>query len=81
MEKLHSKELLNLYSHKNSFRVMKARRMRWLGHETHVRRRRGAEKVLVGRTERKRPLRNVGIYGRLTLKWFLQKKKVGRGLS
>jgi hypothetical protein len=46
--KLHNEELNGLYSSPNIFRVMKSRRMRWVG--------RGVYRVLVGKPEGKRTL-------------------------
>jgi hypothetical protein len=53
--KLHD-ELHNLYSSLNIVRVIKSRRMRWAGHETHMGEGRGVYRALVGRPEGKRPL-------------------------
>jgi len=36
--------------------VIKSRRMRWMGHIAHMGERRGAYRVLVGKSEGKRPL-------------------------
>ena len=36
--------------------VIKSRRMRWVGHTAHMRKRRGSYRILVGRLEGKRPL-------------------------
>jgi hypothetical protein len=53
---LHNDELHNLYSSPNIVRVIKERRMRWAGHMARRGDGRGAYRVLVGRTEGKRPL-------------------------
>jgi hypothetical protein len=52
--KLHNEELNDLYSSLNIIRVIKSRRMRWAGHVARMGLRRGAYRVLVGKTERKR---------------------------
>jgi hypothetical protein len=55
--KLHNEELSDLYSLPNIVRVVKSRRMRWVGEG------RGVHRVLVGKSEGKRPL------GRLRRRW------------
>jgi hypothetical protein len=50
--RLHNEELQNLYTSPNIIRVMKSRRMRWVGLEEM----RNAYSILVGKTEGKRPL-------------------------
>jgi hypothetical protein len=54
--KLHNDELHSLYSSPNIVRVIKSRRMRWVGHVTRMGERRGVYRVLVWRSEGKRPL-------------------------
>ena len=54
--KLHNVELNDPYSWPNIFRVIKSRRMRWAGHVARTGERRGVYRVLVGKTEGKRPL-------------------------
>jgi hypothetical protein len=54
--KLHNDELHNLYSSPNIIRVIKSRRMRWVGHVARMGEGRGVYRVLVGRPEGKRPL-------------------------
>ena len=55
-KKLHKEELHDLYPSPNFFRVRKWRRMRWAVHLAHMGDRRVAYRVLVGKTEGKRPL-------------------------
>jgi hypothetical protein len=43
-------------AHQISLRVIKSRRMRWVGHVTRMGERRGLYRVLVGKTVGKRPL-------------------------
>jgi hypothetical protein len=53
--KLHNEELHNLYSSPSIIRMIKSRRMRWAGHVAGM----GKEdacRILVGKTEGKRPL-------------------------
>jgi hypothetical protein len=54
--KLHNDELHSLYSSPNIVRVIKSRRMRWAGHVARMREGGGVYRVLVGRSEGKRPL-------------------------
>jgi len=55
-KKLNNEELRDLYSLPNIVRVVKSRRMRWVGHVTRVGEGRGVHRVLVGIPEGKRPL-------------------------
>jgi hypothetical protein len=54
--KLHNEELSDLYCSPNIVRVIKERRMRWAGHVARMGERRGVYRVLVGKSEGKRPL-------------------------
>jgi hypothetical protein len=54
--KLHNEELHNLYSLPSIIRMMKSRRMRWAGHVTHMGEKNNAYRILVGKSEGKRPL-------------------------
>jgi hypothetical protein len=54
--KLHNEELHNLYSSPSIIRIMKSRRMRWIGHVSGMGKKRSACKIFVGKTEGKRPL-------------------------
>jgi len=53
---LHNEELNDLYSSPNIVRVVKSRRMRWVGHVARMGERRGIYRVLVGKPKEKRPL-------------------------
>jgi hypothetical protein len=55
--KLRNDELHDLYSSPNIIRVIKSKRMKWAGHVARMGEGRGAYRVLVGRSEGKRPLR------------------------
>ena len=55
--KLHNEELSNLNFLRNIVRMVKSRRMRWVGHVARMDQGRGVCRVLVGKPEEKRPLR------------------------
>jgi hypothetical protein len=54
--KLQNEELHNLYSSPCLIRVIKSRRMRWVGHVARIGEKRNAYRILVGEPEGKRPL-------------------------
>jgi hypothetical protein len=54
--KLHNEELNDLYSLPNIVRVVKSRQMRWAGHVARMGKDRSVHRVLVGKSEGKRPL-------------------------
>jgi len=54
--RLHNEDLNDLYSLSNIVRVMKWRTMRWAEHVTRMGEERGVYRVLVGKSEGKRPL-------------------------
>jgi hypothetical protein len=53
---LHNDELHSLYSSPNIVRVIKSRRMRWVGHVARMEEGKGVYRFLDGRPEGKRPL-------------------------
>ena len=56
MRKLHNEEFNDLYFSPNIIRVIKSRRMRWVGHVARMADSRGVYRVLVGKPEGKRAL-------------------------
>jgi hypothetical protein len=54
--KLHNDELHSLYSSPNIVRVIKSRRMRWVGRVARMEEGRGVYRVLVGKSEGRRSL-------------------------
>jgi hypothetical protein len=54
--KLNNEELRDLYSSLSIIRIIKPRRMRWAGHVARMGEKRNAYRLLVGKTEGKRPV-------------------------
>ena len=54
--KLYNKELIDLYSSPNIVRIIKSRRMRWVGQVVLMGERKGVYRVLVGKPEGKKSL-------------------------
>jgi hypothetical protein len=54
--KLHNEELHNLYSLPSIIRIIKSRRMRWVGHVAQMGKKRNVYRLLVGKPEGKKPL-------------------------
>ena len=75
--KLHNEELNDLYSSPNIVRVIKSRRMRWVGHVARMEEGRVVHKVLVGKPEGKRPLGRPRLRREDNIKMDLE--EVGRG--
>jgi hypothetical protein len=69
--KLHNDELHDLYSWPNIVRVIKSRRMMWAGHVARMGERRGVYRVLVGGPKGRDHWEDLGVVGRITLRWTL----------
>jgi hypothetical protein len=54
--KLHNEELHNLYPSPSIIRIIKSRRIRWAGHVARMGEKRNVYRLLVGKSEGKRPL-------------------------
>jgi hypothetical protein len=54
--KLHNEELHNLYFSSSIIRIIKSRRMRWVGHVAQMEEKRNMYKLSVGKPEGKGPL-------------------------
>jgi hypothetical protein len=76
--KLHNDEFHSLHSSPNIVRVIKSRRMRWVGHVAHMVEGRGAYRVLVGRPEGKRPLGRPRRRWEDNIKMDLREIRIGR---
>jgi hypothetical protein len=72
LRKLRNEWLNDLYSLPNIMRVVKSRRMRWAGHVARMGLERGVHRVLVGESERKRPLGSPRCRGEDNIKMDLQ---------
>jgi len=81
VEKLHNEELNSLYSSPNIIRVIKSRRMEWVGHVARIDERRDAYRFFVGKPEGKRPLEDPEVERKIILKWILRKWDRGHGLN
>jgi hypothetical protein len=81
--KLHTEELNGLYSLPNIVRVVKSRRMRWVGHVARMGEGRAVHRVLVGRPEGKRPLGRPRRRWKIILGWIFGRweRGVGTGWS
>jgi hypothetical protein len=55
--KVHNEELHDLYSSPSTIRIIKSKRMRWVGHQTQLGQKRNVYTLLVGKPEGKRLLR------------------------
>ena len=71
--KLPNEELNDSYSSPNILRVIKWRRMRWAGHVARMGERRGAFWFGWGNLRERGQLGDLGIDGRIILRWILRK--------
>jgi hypothetical protein len=77
--KLYNGELHNLYLSPDIIRQIKSRRMRWAGHVACMGEGRNVYRVLMGKPEGKRPLKDQGVDGRMGPKWALGRLVGGGG--
>jgi hypothetical protein len=57
----------------NIIRVIKLRKMKWAGHVPHMGERIGEYRVLVGKPEVNSNLEDLGVDGRIILRWVFRK--------
>jgi hypothetical protein len=70
-------QLKYLYSSPNIIWVNKSRRMRWVGHVAYTWEKRGVYKVLVGKSDGRRPLGRIGRRWDTNIKMYLQEMGCG----
>jgi hypothetical protein len=68
---LYNDELRSLYSSPNIVRVFKSRRMSWAGHVALMGEGRGVYRVLIGGPKLRDHWEDLGVGGRITLRWAL----------
>jgi hypothetical protein len=68
--KLHKEELGDLYSSPSIIRIIKSRRMRWVGQAARMGEKRNEYRLLVGKPEGKRSLGNQDVGGWIMLRWI-----------
>jgi hypothetical protein len=68
---LHNEELHNLYSSPSIIRMIKSRRLRWAGHVALMGEKTNAYRILMGKSEGKRPLGRPDVDRWTILKWIL----------
>jgi hypothetical protein len=73
MEKMHNDELHDLYSSPNIVRVIKARRLSWAGHVARMRRGEVFTGFWLGRPKARGHWEDLGVCGRITLRWTLRR--------
>jgi len=77
VEKLHDKELNDLYTSPNIVRVTKSIRMRWAGHVARMGERKANTEFCWGNLRRRDNLGDPGIDGRIILRWMFRMWDVG----
>jgi hypothetical protein len=78
---LHNEELHSLDRSPNILRVIKSRRLRWIGHVARMEEGRGVFKILTGKLKGKGPLGRPRRRGRTILEWTLKKYISIRGIG
>ena len=75
--KLRNEELNDLYSLPNIVWLIKSRIMRWSGHVARTGDSRGVYRILVGNLRERDQLGDLGLDGRIILRWIFRKWYVG----
>jgi hypothetical protein len=73
VEKLNNEELNEMYSSPNIVRVIKSRRMKWMGHVSRMGEVRGVYRFLVGKLRERDHWGDPGVDGRIILRWIFKK--------
>jgi hypothetical protein len=73
MEKLHNEELHKLQSAPTIIRMIKSRRMSWVGHATQMREKGKAQRLLAGKLDERGHYEDQEICGWIILIWILQR--------
>jgi hypothetical protein len=71
--KLHNEELRNLYSSPSIVRMIKSRRMRWVGHVKRMGEKRNAYRILVGKPKERDHGKDQDVSEWTILKWILER--------
>jgi hypothetical protein len=75
-KRLHNEELHALYPSTNTIRIFKPIRMIWVGHVARMGESRGADSVLVRKSEERNHLEDLGVDERIILKWIFMNLRV-----
>jgi hypothetical protein len=79
--RLHNEELHNFYISPHIIRVIKSRKMRWVGHVACMRKMINAYNNLVEKSEWRNHLEDLDVDGRRVLEWSLEKRVKSRELD
>jgi len=74
---LHNEELNDLYSSPGIFRVIKSRRMRWMGHVAQMGRGEAYTGFWWGNLKERDHLEDPGVDGNIILRWIIRELDVG----
>jgi hypothetical protein len=78
--RIYNEEFNDRYFSTHTIWVIKSRRMRWVGHLSHIEDKRCAYRVLVGKPEERDHFEDLGRDGRIILKWIFKKRDWGHRL-